>query len=197
MLYYENARDALMSKSIACRLDEFMQVKWSGGRRFEINLVATNPFWQGQAAVEVIAQVVREFYFPTAIPVGGMSFGMRHKTLESVFENVGNVESGFVATLRARGGSVVNPSIRNEVLGRELRLNYTMQPDDEIVITSNLQEKRVIINGQNGFRFLDAGVTRFFYIQVGTNRIGYRADENVGNLGVGVRYIPNFTFAEG
>jgi len=72
-----------------------------------------------------------------------------------------------------------------------------MRPDDVITIISTLQERRVLINGVNGFRHLDVDVSTFFMIDVGTNVIGYFADENVSNVFMSVRYIPNYTFAIG
>ena len=81
--------------------------------------------------------------------------------------------------------------------GEKIKLLYTMQKDDVISIVSDILEKRVVINGMNGFKFIDAEHTTFFLLTAGTNRIGYNADENVSNLYVHVRYVPNFTFAEG
>jgi len=197
ILRYENKRMKIY-KEIPCRISELPQVFWSRNQlRFDIVLVALDPFWKGQSLTEIIAQTVKEFSFPSAIPARELSFGTRHSTLESKFENKGNVESGFLAVLRARYGTVVNPEIRNEVTGEKIRLNYTMRANDVITILNDLQEKRVEINGVNGFRHLDAAGTTFFKIDVGTNRIGFRADTNVSNLFVNVRYTPNYTFAEG
>jgi len=187
-----------IDKEIPCRLTELPKVYWRGSSlKFDINLVCLDPFWKGQAITEIIAETMKDFRFPVMIPQKGMSFGTRRATLESEFENAGNVEGGFVATIRARGGTVVNPEIRNIVTGERIRINYTMQRDDVITILSTLQEKRIMINGVNAFRHLDVEVSTFFSIAVGRNVIGYFADENVGNVLMSVRYIPNFTFAMG
>jgi len=194
-LYYKHAREQI-DKEIPCRITERPKVYWRGSRlRFDINLVCLDPFWKG--ITEIIAQTIKEFHFPVMIPPEGMSFGTRRATLESEFENAGNVEGGFVATIRARGGTVVNPEIRNIITGERIRINYTMQRDDVITVVSTLQEKRILINGANAFRHLDAEVSTFFSIAVGTNIIGYFADENVSNIFMSVRYIPNYTFAAG
>ncbi|MCL2420825.1 MAG: phage tail family protein [Defluviitaleaceae bacterium] len=197
ILYYENPTLG-MQKEIPCRASELPSVYWSQKQlRFDIPLIALDPFWKGQSIIESIAETLKEFYFPTSIPQEGMSFGVRHSTLESQFENRGNVESGFMAVFRAQYGTVVNPEIRNEITGERIRLQYTMQKNDVITILNDLQEKRVDINGTNGFRYLDAANTTFFKIAVGTNRIGFFADANINNLLVHVRYTPNYTFAEG
>jgi len=196
-LHFSHRRESI-DKEIPCRIAAQPHVYWRGARLcFDINLVCLDPFWKGQPITELIATTMSEFYFPVAIPVGGMSFGMRRATLESEFENAGNVEGGFIATIRARGGTVRNPEIRNILTGERIRIVHTMNRDDVITIVSTLQERRVLLNGVNAFRHLDAEVSEFFRIAVGRNVIGYFADENVSNIFMSVRYIPNYTFAVG
>jgi len=194
-LVYENSRMGIR-REIACKVSELPQVFWSKRQlRFDIPLVALDPFWRGISVIEHIAETLKELYFPVSIPEGGMSFGVRKQTLESIFENVGNVESGFLVVFRATLGTVVNPEIRNMETGERIRMNYTMEKGDVITILNDLQERRVEINGLNGFRHLDAANTTFFRLAVGTNRVGFWADSNINNLSVHIRYTPNFTFA--
>jgi len=197
ILHYENRLMPRLSKSIPCRLEELPQVYWNRGLRFDIVLTSLEAFWRGQGVTEVIAETQKMMRFPIVIPGGGAAFGVRRSGLDSIFENAGNVESGFEVTFRAKGGTVTNPEIYNVNTGKRIRINYTMQANDTITVINQLQEKRVFVNGENGFRFLDSPNTNFFLIDVGENRIGFRADENVSNLSVMIRYIPNFTFAEG
>ena len=188
-------------------LDELPIVEWSPAKKclvFEIMLVAKSPpFWRGNPLVVNIAQTMKKWSFPMAFPqhgsmLEGMIFGLRHDTLETRFDNMGNVDSGFTVTFRARGGTVVNPSIRNEENPlQQIRINYTMEPNDVIVIENYQHLKTVTLNGESAFHLLDAPETRFFLIQVGRNRIGYRADENVSNLQVRVRYTPEYTYVGG
>ena len=185
-------------KAIDCKLSTLPRVFWRRRRlQFTIELECPDPFWKGEAITEIIAETKKKLAFPIVIPRGGMMFGARRATLESEFENRGNVEGGFTATIRARTGTVTNPEIRNMVTGERIRLLYVMQPNDVITIVSTLQQRRVLINGANAFRHLDAEASTFFNIAIGRNVIGYFADENVGNLLVSVRYVPNFTFMAG
>ena len=197
VLHFRHRRENV-PKEIPCRLVEQPTVYWQGARLcFDISLVCLDPFWKGEAVTNLIAVTMKEFYFPAYIDEGGMSFGTRRATLESEFENAGNVRGGFVATIRARGGSVRNPEIRNIITGERIRVIYDMARDDVVTIVSTLQERRVLINGVNGFRHLDAAASTFFMIDVGKNVIGYFADENISNIFMSVRYTPNFTFAIG
>lgn len=186
-----------IKRNISCRIEEMPNVYWSNGvLQFDINLVCLDPFWKGKDIVEYIALTIKQFSFPVAIPMGGMSFGTRLQALESKFENAGNVESGFRAIIRATGGTVLNPEIRNEVTGEKIRILYLMKRYDEILIVNSLQEKRIEVNNVNAFKYIDAENTTFFRLAVGTNRIGYFADENISNMSVYVTYTPYYTHAE-
>jgi len=165
--------------------------------RFDIDLVCPDPFWKGQSVREIIAVTRKMFTFPMKIPKKGVVFGLRRATLESTFENKGNVEGDFIATIRARNGTVTNPEIITALTGERVRILYTMRPDDVITIISSLQERTVLLNGANALHLLDVDVSQFFRIAVGTNVIRYSADENVSNIFMHVDYIPNYTFALG
>lgn len=195
-LYFENTALGI-SRNIECRILSIPSCYWSQKQlKFDINLICPDPFWKGESITEYIAQIVKKFKFETAIPKNGMSFGTRKRTLESKFENAGNVESGFQAFIRAAGGTVINPEIRNEATGEKIKILYTMKKNDVLLITNTLQEKRIEINGINGFKYLDAKNTTFFKIMVGSNRIGYYADENISNMTVHVTYTPYYTHTE-
>lgn len=186
-----------ITADIACKVVEKPNVYWSGKRlQYDLQLVALDPFWKGQSVIESIALMTKMFHFPLAIPSSGVVFGWRRQTLESEFINRGNAESGFVAKLTSPTGTVVNPEVKNMVTGQQIKLNYTMQKNDIIEITSSLQVKRVFINGISSFKYLDVANTKFFLLAVGTNKIGYNADANVSNLNVFVTYVPEATDVE-
>lgn len=195
LYYFDKKRNVKLS--INCRVSSFPKTYWSRGTLFfDIQLVCLDPFWQGLALTENIAITKKMFYFPLKIIEGQFTFGIRKRQLETKFENVGNVESGFIVNFRAVGGTVKNPSIINKITEEQIKILYSMQKDDEIVVVNRLQEKQILINGTNGFRYYDAKNSTFFKIAVGTNIIGYSADENINNLLVSVSYIPNFTSVE-
>lgn len=191
---------------IQCTMEELpIVIAPTRGRpmTFEIMLVALDPFWKGRPLTVNIAQTLKRWSYPMSIPQRGsalpdaMVFGIQHATLETRFMNMGNVESGFTAEIHARTGTVVNPSVVDMETGNQIRLNYTMARHDRIVIVNYLHEKRIELNGENALHLLDAEATRFFLIQVGQNRIGYFADQNISNMQVRVRYTPEYTFVGG
>lgn len=195
LYYYDKVRKVTLN--IDCRVIEFPKTYWSKGTLFfDIRLMCLDPFWKGFGVTENIAITQKMFYFPLKIEKDKFTFGLRKRQLESKFENAGNVESGFICTFRSYGGTVTNPSIVNVVTGEKIRILYTMKKGDKIEVINRLQEKQIYINGANGFKYYDAKNSTFFKIAVGTNIIGYLADENINNLFVSVSYIPNFTSVE-
>lgn len=193
--YFDKVRNTKLS--INCRLVNIPKTYWSSGALFfDIQLICLDPFWQGEAVTENIAITQKMFYFPLKIPKDNFLFGLRKRQLETKFENVGNVESGFICTFRNPVGTVKNPSVINIITGEKIKVLYDMKKDDTITIINRLQEKQILINGKNGFKYYDAKNSTFFKIAVGTNIIGYLADENINNLFVSVSYIPNFTSVE-
>lgn len=195
---------------IKCIPEELPAIRWNKRLEFDIRLVALDPFWKGRPLTVNIAQTLPCWSYPMSIPQpnsrldGTMVFGLHFGTLETRFENKGNVASGFTAEIRARTGTVVNPSIRDMETGNQIRINYTMERFDKLTIVNYLHEKRVLLNNEthlpNGrpvMDLLDADATRFFLINVGANRIGYLADENVSNMRVNVQYTPEYTFVGG
>ena len=190
-LTYQNLFTGI-TRTIECRVMAVPSVYWSSGdARFDIQLVCNDPFWRGQERTEVIALLTKAFHFPVAIPAEGMYFGLRRRTLQTIFENVGDVSSGFRILFKATAtGTVINPLVRNELTGEFIQINYTMQPDDTIEVINFPQIKRIIINKTvNGFRYLHPSTT-FFEMPVGENVFGYGADENTTNLNVTIFYIP-------
>jgi len=186
--------------------EELPIVEWSHQKKcliFEIVLAALDPFWKGRPLTVAIAQTIPRWSTMTYIPQRNsrlpntMVFGITHGVLETRFINAGNVASGFTAEFRARHGSVLNPTIQDMHTGSQIRVLHNMARGDVLTIINYLHEKRVLLNGENALHLLDTEETQFFLIQVGANRIGYLADENVSNLNVNVRYTPEYTFVGG
>ena len=211
VLHYRNAnpRISIATKEIPCRVVGKPLVYWDWNDRclkFDIRLVSHATWWQGLSHTEIIAKTTKLFSFRHSSPQrrvlrperpAGFIFGSVAQVLQSTFHNVGNVRSGFTATLHARGGSVLNPEIINIATGERIRFLLAMAQNDVITIERTPQVRRVLFNGQDATQYLDAPNTHFFMLGVGENQIGFNAEENVTNLHVVIRYTPLFTFAEG
>jgi len=196
-LTYRNVATA-ETLSLDVKVDAIPEIVWSDKQaRFDIELTALNPYWIGQEVREQIALLSKLFKFPLRIPSkaqGGFVFGRRRLTLDSIFENVGDVATGFRAVFRARGGTVAGPMIENKNTGAFVRMrpDLVLQPGDmlEMAIFPNI--KRIVLNGSvNAFAWMDTS-SDFFTLPTGTNHLAYSAAENVSNLDVVVYYVPRF-----
>lgn len=182
------------TKEIEVVPEEIPIVEENGGLiRFSINLVANNPFWKNAEKIEYLALFKPMLTFPLIIDKDeGMIFSIKDSVLETEFNNQGDVESGVRVIFKARGGTVQNPKITNDLTGEFIKLNYAMEKGDSIEVISYPEKKKVTVNGiENGFRYLDID-SNFFNLLVGKNKLSYIADENTINLDVVVYYTPRY-----
>jgi len=188
-LFYTNKTE---NKEIDCRVEEIpIVVSNSGLIKFEIGLVALNPFWKNKEKVEYISLLTPQLKFPIAIPKKGICFGRRKSILETEVNNIGDVESGFRVLFKAKS-SVTNPKIFNVLTGEYIKINYEMAKGDSIEVVNYPEKKSITINSiVNGFKYLDIN-SDFFTLEVGKNKIGYIADINTINLDVILYYTPRF-----
>ena len=190
-LIYRNENE---TKEIEVIPEEIPDPQANGGLiRYEISLVANNPFWKNTENVENIALWTPKLHFPLIIPKRkGFVFGVKKSAFEKLIENEGDVESGFRVVFKARSGTVKNPKLLNKLTGEFIRLNYSMEKGDSIEVISYPEKKKVTVNTIiNGFRFLDIESV-FFTLDVGRNILQYDADVNKTNLDVILYYTPRF-----
>ena len=191
---------------LRCNVSEKPVMEWNQSRSiwvYEVMLESLEPFWEGQSTTFSITNVRPMWRYPMTFPRKGavlrraMLFAKQTSGTHLVFENEGNVVSGFTAILTVRSGTVTNPSIIDLTTGNRIRLLYTMQPQDEIILDIHPNRRAITINGVNALHLLDDVGSYFFLIAPGQNDIGYTADENITNLFVRIRYTPLSTFAGG
>lgn len=182
------------TKEIEVIPEQIPDINANGGLiRYEVSLMACNPFWKNTEKTEYLALFMPMLTFPLIIDEEeGMIFSLKDSVLETEFNNQGDVESGVRVVFKARGGTVQNPKIMNDLTGEFIKLNYSMEKGDSIEIISYPEKKKVTVNGiTNGFRYLDIE-SNFFNLLVGKNKLSYIADENTINLDVIVYYTPRF-----
>jgi len=192
-LRYHNAANGSV-RTITCKLAALPEISFRGtGVFFTINLVCHYPFYKGISVTEHISLINKRGYFPLVIPEDtGFVFGYRSDTLQTTFENLGDVAAGATYVLIADGGTVTNPRITHLESGRTVRINYPMQNGDVIRVISVPNEAAIFINGSiNGMPYLEFNPDgNFFMLDFGMNTIAYDADENATNLSVSVFYDP-------
>lgn len=116
--------------------------------------------------------------------------------------NIGDVESGFVLTLTAEGGEVLNPSLNNLTTGNKIELNYRMTDRARIDISTNLGDQyiRIIKPGQiveNGLRYLTEDSSIDMKLALLMNSLEVIADEGNDFLKAKLTFSPRFLEVEG
>lgn len=158
-----------------------------------INLVCPSPyFMDSEETIAVLHNWDKLLKFPLEIPEGtGIEFGTKNESTTIEIENDSHIDYGLTITFIANG-EVVNPSLKNTYNGEELKLNYTMNIGEQIVITTYNNGKTITLidaqgNEENITNSLVFG-TKFLQAVNGVNRFVSNADSGNENLDVNISY---------
>ena len=165
-----------------------------------LSIYCPQPYWEDiDYIVEVIGQKVDLLNFPTEgqyFPEGGIPFGTLDTRLEKTFSNTGDTSVGMLISVVALG-NVVNPKIScttGEQNGWYMKLNLTLNDDDELLINTVRSEKYITINGletYNGepiLNYLEWLGTDWLQLETGENTFIFSTDGDNGNLYFTVSY---------
>jgi hypothetical protein len=171
---------------IECYIDSKPEITLDGkDLRFNIELSCLKPFWRGAGMSGTISSIYKAGKFPLIIPPEKFIFGYRLHTFENIVDNYGDVESGITFKIRAMDGTVTNPSITHKDTGSVIKVFKFLDQGDELDIICAPDRALVLYNGEDGMRYLtDDAKRKFFTLLLGSNIIGYDADENPGNMEV-------------
>ena len=146
-----------------------------------IELKCTNPYFTDNEATHIeMASWESGFEFPCEIPEEGMEFGIRSKETIKVVDNNSTTSIGIQMTIIAED-IVINPLIMNVTTGETLKLLCTMEPDDQIIITTEQGNIDVVLC-RGGERIdynytVDEDNEGYVQLEDGRNYISYTADE--------------------
>lgn len=158
-----------------------------------INLLCPTPYFMD--STETIATLQnwdKLFTFPLAIPDGtGIEFGRKNESTSIEIENNSHINYGLTIVFIANG-EVVNPSLKNTRTNEEMKLNYTLELGEQIVVTTYNNEKTITHIDSNGnetniTNSLVFG-TKFLQAPNGVNKYVTNADEGSSNLGCTISY---------
>lgn len=166
--------------------NEFM-----GHIEYDIDMVATNPYWKGMEVIEALAITNPTFAFPHRLGRNQVIFGRKTDITESEINNMGDVETGFRIVFKCKG-SCSNVEVFNVASNKKIRVLGNFVNGDVIEIVSTPFKKFISINGRRAFDKLDLYSSSFFFLNSGKNIVGYRSDSNTMNLEVILYYVPLF-----
>lgn len=148
---------------------------------FSIQLMCPNPFWEDiyETTKEIITWI-GGLTFPVRLPT---TFSMAGEKIINIY-NDGDVEVPIRLEIT---GTATNPKIINRDTGEFIKVNRTLTVEDTLIITTDFGNKRVELNNQNVFNYIELGST-FFNLEVGDNVIELTTDDISESANVKITY---------
>lgn len=146
-----------------------------------LSLFCPSPFWlDAYTESEEIVTWQGGLTFPLRL---GTRFATKGPKVINII-NQGDVETPIRIEFK---GPATNPRVTNRVTGEYIQVNRELLAGDVLVIATNFGAKRVEINGQNVFNWIDLGST-FWQLQVGDNVVEYVSDDVIEPAAVTISY---------
>jgi len=150
-----------------------------------IQFYCSNPFWIDEFETsEEIVTWIGGMRFPLRLPT---RFAMKGPKKINIINN-GDVETPVRIEFK---GPATNPKIINHTTGEYIKVNRILTSEDLLIITTEFGNKRVEINGQNVFNWIDLN-SAFWQLEVGDNIIEYTSDDEVESASVKIVYRNRF-----
>lgn len=161
-LFITAQSDVVIRKSINFYLEKFECDINENPQTAQISLICPNPWFEGSS---------------------GKVLNLSTDNPKGEFQNNGELETGFKSILiKATGGSVVNPIIKNTTTGQTMQINITLAPGESLHICtvrgSRYIKKGSSINGTNVIGSLDAS-SNWITVKPGTNVISQTASTGI------------------
>lgn len=167
-------------------------------QEFSIVFKCLDPFWREDLDQRKdVASWLADWFFPTAIledDPDSMIYGHRETSVIVDVYNDGHVATGMKIYFKAMG-AVTGPSLFNMNTREYMKVDYSMQAGDVIVVDTSYGNKGITLQrgGQeiNLYRYMDVDST-FMQLDIGDNVFRYDADDGLTNLEVTVYYAQKY-----
>ena len=148
----------------------------------QISLYCSQPYWEDVEYIVTRIKLIQDLHFfpedkgGLALPVEGVAFGVYDTNRKTTYTNTGDVSVGVTISIIATA-TVTNPIIYNLTTGEFIGVNTTMNPADEIIISTHKGSKTITKNGENIIDLIKDGST-FIQIDVGDNEFQIDCEED-------------------
>lgn len=154
---------------------QFVQPNLFTPAKIRLTLLCPDPFFTDPEETSVVFRKTAPLLtFPfNSFKGAGISSGIWRISDTAKIVNTGDTDIGIVCTIKASGGTVINPSV--ELAGSGFVKLYTVLEDGgEVTINTRRGEKSVTVNGEKRFIFDRRSV--FFQLPPGENTITVSVD---------------------
>lgn len=156
--------------------------KWF--QRVTVNLVATNPYFKSlEYTEEPMSAFVELFEFAFD---DFFELGIEGHT--RTFINNGDTDVPLLIKIY---GPCTNPKLLNATTGEYIRLNYILRDSDVVEISTENNNKYVLLNGTNIFNLIDLN-TVFFKLTMGENEVKFTADQGQESAKLEIKWREQF-----
>lgn len=141
------------------------------------------------------------FRFPLIIDKAkGVKLGYYPASIRAM-PNDGDVASGMLISLTAKGGNVVNPSITNMNTNQRIDFMYTLTDGDTLLINTELGNQYVkLVKGSletNAIKYISIASDIDMVLEVGFNRVIVDATSGADFIDTRIEFSPRFLEIEG
>ncbi len=160
---------------------------------YSISLICPSPYFEdSEETIATLKNWDKLIEFPIEIEDEvGIEFGSKNESTTIEIDNNSHIDFGLTITLQA-SSKVVNPSIKNLSSNEILKLNYTMEAGDTIIISTYNNEKNItLISANDEEKNITNSLvfgTKFLQAKNGSNRFVVDAESGVGNLELQIAY---------
>lgn len=160
---------------------------------YTISLICPSPyFMDSNETIATLNNWDKLFEFPLEIPDGaGIEFGSKNESTVIEINNDSHIDYGLTITFSSNG-TVVNPGIKNNSTNEELKLNYTLEINEKIMVTTYIDDKKIIHIDSNG---VETNITnslifgtKFLQVPNGFNKYIATAESGLSNLDLSISY---------
>jgi len=167
---------------------EFEQQNLFAPPRIKLNLVCPDPFFSDPEETTVeFHKTVPLLTFPfNSMRGAGIASGIWRISDTAKIYNTGDTDIGIVCTIKAVGGTVINPKIELAGTGF-VKLYAVLEDGDKVQINTRRGEKSILLNGEKRFIFDRRSV--FFQLPPGENIITVSADAGITYANASFSYL--------
>lgn len=167
---------------------------FSKAQTLQISIICPQPYFESLREIyNDISSLISTFEFPFAIESDGIEFSyIEHNVLANVV-NVGNVTTGVLIYITARG-DVVNPIIYDDKGGR-IGLNMTLRSGEQVVIDTKSGERSVkLVSGVTETNIINKLMPdpSWFALLPGDNVFSYSAESGEDLMSIVFRHRTKF-----